>query len=230
MVVPTWNEGKYLELLLASLQKQTQNSFEVVVADSGSDDQTADVAARYGARLVQGPRSGPGEGRNRGAREAKGDVVVFLDSDCVADPRLIEGVEEACKDPAVIGGAFRFLPLDGRRIDRLLYRMANIYQEVMINLGIYHNAGYGFFYRKKVFEELGGMREDFVLNETHDLAMRTHGKGRFVYLETPVYTSMRRYRKFGYFETVMMVYVRSTIYYYLTKKTPGDKFEFKPAR
>lgn len=230
MVVPTWNEGKYLEGLLLSLQRQTRDGFEVVVADSGSDDQTAEVAARYGARLVQGPRGGPAEGRNRGAREAKGDVVVFLDSDCVADPKLIEGVEEACSDPAVIGGAFRFLPLDGRRADRLLYRMANIYQEVMINLGIYHNAGYGFFYRKKVFEALGGMREDLVLNETHDLAMRTRGKGAFVYLDTPVYTSMRRYRTFGYFETVMMAYVRSTVYYYLTKNTPGDKFEFKPAR
>ncbi len=230
MVVPTWNEGKYLEGLLDSLDKQTHNGFEVVVADSGSEDQTAEVAARHGARLVQGPRSGPAEGRNRGAREAKGEVVVFLDSDCVADPGLIEGVEEACKDPAVIGGAFRFVPLDGKRVDRLLYTFANVYQEVMINLGIYHNAGYGFFYRKKVFEEIGGMREDLVLNETHDLAMRTRGKGLFVFLKTPVYTSMRRYRKYGYFETVMKLYVRSTIYYYLTKTTPSDKFEFRPAR
>jgi len=230
VVTPTWNEGKYLAKLLESLKQQSFQDFEVVVADSGSEDETSEIAARYGARLIQGPRKGAGEGRNRGARAAAGEILVFIDSDCVAHRQLLEDVVKACKDPEVIGGTFAFLPLDGNRLDRFLYLFGNVYEKTSIALGFYHNSGYGFFYRKKVFEELGGIREEVVFNETHDLALRSRGKGKFVYVETPVYTSMRRYRQYGYLETIVKTYVWSTLYYYLTKQSPKEKFEFKPAR
>ncbi len=230
VVVPAWNEGKYLAQLLESLKRQTYKNFEVVVADSGSEDDTEAVAATYGARLVQGPRKGAGEGRNRGAQAAMGDILVFIDSDCVASENLLEKVMEACAVTGVIGGTFAFHPLDGNWLDNLLYKFGNVYEKASIALGFYHNSGYGFFYRRKVFEDLGGIREDVVLNETHDLALRSRGKGQFVYLDSPVYTSMRRYRKYGYFETIVKIYVWSTLYYYLTKQSPKEKFEFKPAR
>ena len=230
VIVPTWNEGKYLVKLLESLKSQTFKDFEVIVADSGSEDETAEVAFRYGSRLEQGPRKGAGEGRNRGARVAKGDILVFIDSDCVASKNLLEKVIDACEEPEVIGGTFAFYPLDGTWLDNLLYKFGNIYEKASIALGFYHNSGYGFFYRRRIFEELGGIREDVVLNETHDLALRSRGKGQFVYLDTPVYTSMRRYRKYGYLETIVKIYVWSTLYYYLTKQSPRERFEFKPAR
>lgn len=230
MVVPAWNEGKYLAKLLESLKAQSFRDFEVVVADSESEDDTPEIAAGYGVTVVQGPQAGAGEGRNRGARAAKGEILVFIDSDCVASPDILKEVAAACKDPAVIGGTFAFHPLDGGRMDGLLYWFGNVYEKVSIVLGFYHNSGYGFFYRRKTYEELGGIREEVVFNETHDLAMRTRGKGEFVYLETPVYTSMRRYRKHGYMKTIVKMYLWSTLYYYLTKQSPRDRFEYKPAR
>jgi glycosyltransferase involved in cell wall biosynthesis len=230
VVVPAWNEGRYLSKLLESLEKQSFRDFEVVVADSGSEDDTAEVAARFGARVAQGPRKGAGEGRNRGARAATGDILVFIDSDCVAHERLLEDVVKTCGDSEVIGGTFAFLPLDGTRLDRILYAFGNVYEKASIALGFYHNSGYGFFYRRKVYEDLGGIREEVVFNETHDLAMRSRGKGKFVYISTPVYTSMRRYRKHGYVQTIVKMYIWSTLYYYLTRQSPRDRFEYKPAR
>ncbi len=230
VVVPTWNEGRYLAKLLDSLDKQSFRDFEVVVADSGSEDDTSTVATSHGAKVIQGPRAGAGEGRNRGAKASSGKILVFIDSDCVAHEHLLRDVVKVCEDREVIGGTFAFHPLDGSRLDSLLYKFGNIYEKVSITLGFYHNSGYGFFYRKKVFEALGGIREDVVLNETHDLAMRSRGKGKFIYLSTPVYTSMRRYRRYGYMETIVKTYVWSTLYYYLTKQSPKERFEFKPAR
>ncbi len=230
VVVPTWNEGKYLGQLLASLKQQTYDDFEVIVADSGSEDDTEAVARAHGAQFIQGPRKGAGEGRNRGARHSKGEILVFIDSDCRASQELIEAVVNACKDKTVIGGAFAFLPLDGTHLDNLLYKFGNMYEKASIALGFYHNSGYGFFYRRKVFEELGGIREDVVLNETHDIALRSRGRGKFVYIDTPIYTSMRRYRTYGYMETIVKTYIWSTLYYYLTKQSPKDRFVFKPAR
>src|SRR6266581_3037530 len=92
VIVPTWNEAKYLPTLLESLKHQTIPPDEVLVADSGSSDETPEVARRAGAIVLEGERRGPGEGRNRGARAATGDVLVFVDADCILPPPLIESV------------------------------------------------------------------------------------------------------------------------------------------
>ena len=101
-------------------------------------------------------------------------------------------------DPRVIGGATMFLPQDGNAFDRLLFGFANAYQRAMTELGFPHNAGYCFFFRRASFERLGGIREDMFLNETHDVALRSHALGRFVFLPVVVRTSMRRFRTHGY--------------------------------
>ena len=230
VVVPALNEGSYLAKLLESLKRQSFRDFEVVVADSGSKDGTEEVVAKFGAKLVQGPRAGAGEGRNRGARSSGGEILVFIDADSVASEHLLADVVRACERPEVIGGTFAFHPFDGSRLDGFLYWFGNAYEKASIVLGFYHNSGYGFFYKRRVYEELGGIREEVVFNETHDLALRTRGKGEFVYLDTPVYTSMRRYRKDGYMKTIVKMYLWSTLYYYLTKKSPRDRFVYKPAR
>src|SRR3989475_4609211 len=182
LIVPTWNEAKYLPTLFESLKHQTIPPDEVLIADSGSSDDTPEVARRAGATVVEGERRGPGEGRNRGARAATGNVLVFVDADCILPPTLIESVFLALADPVVVGGATGFAPANGRRVERSLFYLANAYQRAMTIWGIPHNAGYCFFFRRTAFESLGGIREDLVLNETHDLAIRSRSIGRFVLL------------------------------------------------
>lgn len=228
VVVPTWNEAEYLPHLLESLRRQTVPPLEVIVADSGSTDGTQQVAGD--AIVVAGERKGPGEGRNRGARTARGDVLLFADADCVLPPRLLEAVLGALGDPQVVGGTTGFLPLDGTRGERALFRLANLYQRVMTGIGLPHNAGYCFFFRGEAFERLGGIREDMLLNETHDIALRSREFGRFVVLPETVLTSMRRFRKFGSLETIVREYVASTLMYYLTGRTPSERFRPRPAR
>jgi glycosyltransferase involved in cell wall biosynthesis len=230
VIVPTLNEAKYLPSLLGSLKRQSFTDFEVLIGDSGSTDGTQEVAAAAGARVLEGERKGPGEGRNRGARAAGGRVFLFLDADCVAPAGLFEAVLKALDDPQVIGGATSFTPLDGKRRDRLLFTLANLYQRVMTEWGFPHNAGYCFFFRREAFEKLGGIREDMLLNETHDIALRSREAGRFVFLPIEVQTSMRRFRTYGYARTIVLEYLASTLFYYVTKRTPPEAFSPKPAR
>jgi glycosyltransferase involved in cell wall biosynthesis len=230
VVVPTLDEARYLPGLLESLRRQTVADFEVVVADSGSTDGTREVAAAAGATVLPGERKGPGEGRNRGARAARGEVLLFADADTVLPPRLLESALAALRDPGVIGGTTGFMPADGTSMERFLFRLANAYQKAMAAWGVPHNAGYCFFFRREAFERLGGLREDMLLNETHDIAMRSRPLGRFVTLPDVVLTSMRRFRAYGYAQTLLREYAGSTLVYYLTGRTPADRFRPRPAR
>jgi glycosyltransferase involved in cell wall biosynthesis len=230
VIIPTLNEAGYLPRLFDSLRKQTFKDFEVIIADSGSTDKTKDLAKKFNARYVTGPRMGPGEGRNRGARHAKGKLLLFCDADCVIPKNLVEEVVRASEQPGVTGGATAFYPLEGNAKDIFMFKLANWYSKFFAKFGKPHNPGYLFFYKKEVYDKVGGIREDLVMNETHDLTFRTLEYGKFVLLNTPVYTSLRRFKRFGYFNTVFKTYLPSTAYYYLTKKTPRAKFKHLPAR
>jgi glycosyltransferase involved in cell wall biosynthesis len=230
VIVPTWNEAKYLPALLDSLRHQTRPPLEILVADSGSTDGTQEAAEARGALVLEGERRGPGEGRNRGAHAARGDPFVFVDADCVAPPDLLETIDAAMDEPGVIGGATGFMPAHGNIMERALFFLANGYQRAMTLWGYPHNAGYCFFFRREAFQDLGGLREDMLLNETHDLALRSRSLGRFVILPRTVQTSMRRFRTYGYARTIVKEYIASTILYYATGRTSEERFRPAPAR
>lgn len=230
VIVPTWNEATTLPSLLESLEKQTLRGFEVLVADSGSTDGTEAIARSFGVRYLPGERKGPAEGRNRGAREARADTMVFVDADCVVPPDLLDDVRLALADASVVGGATRFRPADGTLGERTLFFFANAYQGAMISWGFPHNAGFCFFFRRSAFDRLDGLREDLFLNETHDIALRSRSLGRFVSLPISVSTSMRRFRKNGFARTVFHEYLGSTLLYYVARRAPPEALRPQPVR
>ena len=230
VIVPTWNEAQTLPALLESLRHQTVDEFEILVADSGSTDATEAVTRSYGARYLPGERKGPAEGRNRGAREAQAEILVFVDADCIVAPDLLERIGASLEDPSVVGGATLFRPADGTWGERALFFLANAYQRAMIAWGFPHNAGFCFFFRRSAFERLMGMREDLLLNETHDIALRSRTLGTFVSLSVQVSTSTRRFRKHGFARTVVVEYLGSTLVYYLSGQPPPPSLRPEPVR
>lgn len=97
VIVTTYEQPRYLELVLAGLSVQTEPAFEVAVADDGSGPATAEVvrrwAGRVGARLLhvwhedRGFR--PAAIRNRALEATAAPYVIFLDGDCVPDRRFV---------------------------------------------------------------------------------------------------------------------------------------------
>src|SRR5579864_2159978 len=95
VVVPTYNRARSVMRTIVSLTEQTLPPMEIVVIDNGSTDDTGDVVrdlARGVRRLrhIVEPRLGVSRARNRGAGEASGELVAFLDDDAVAAPEWLE--------------------------------------------------------------------------------------------------------------------------------------------
>jgi len=83
VVIPAFNAERYLRETLESVLAQTWRDFEVIVVDDGSTDGTRSIAEGFGppVRWVSQPNAGPSPARNRGIREATGELIAFLDAD-----------------------------------------------------------------------------------------------------------------------------------------------------
>ena len=90
LIIITLRRPALLRDTLDALRRQTRPLDEIVVVDNGPDAETEAVARAAAARYVPEPRRGYGSARNRGLTEARGDVLYFLDDDCVADPDWVE--------------------------------------------------------------------------------------------------------------------------------------------
>lgn len=118
VVIPHLNQPDYLARCLASLAAGTQPPFEVVVVDNGSASLPETVCAAHGARLLQEPEPGPGPARNRGIAATTGDILAFIDADCLADPGWLAAAAAAMADPGaqVLGGDVRIAIADTARL------------------------------------------------------------------------------------------------------------------
>lgn len=114
VVIPARDEAWSIGRTVTAVREQAgqaAHELEILVVDDGSADDTAERAAAAGARVVRRLRGGnPGAARNRGARAARGDVVVFLDADCVPEPGWLDAHRRAHAAGALIVGGSLVLP------------------------------------------------------------------------------------------------------------------------
>lgn len=122
VVILTRNRAKSLTIALAAVRAQDYPSYEVIVVDNGSSDITPQVIAAYGACRVYVPsRYGIGYCRNRGVREAKGEVIAFLDDDCVPVRGWLSAlVQKMLADPQIglLGGTVINVGFEGAKTNK----------------------------------------------------------------------------------------------------------------
>ena len=118
VILPTLNAAGEIAALLAALMDQTQPPEEILVVDSGSTDDTAELARAHGARVMSVPRDQFDHGGTRDAalRQTAGEFVLFLTQDALpADERYIEHLLKAFADERVAAASGRQLPRSDAR-------------------------------------------------------------------------------------------------------------------
>lgn len=198
IVIPTLNEEKYLPGLLASLARQQDVPFEIIVADAGSNDRTSALAARSGARIVAGGM--PGAGRNRGAAAAEGDLLLFLDADVIlSDDHFLKDVLVEFHRRDLDIATCEIEPLSDERIDRLMHWVYNQYTRSLVRL-VPHVPGFFILITRKLHERIKGFDETIRYAEDQDYAIRAARHGSFGFLQSRrIAVSVRRFERDGRF-------------------------------
>ena len=123
IIIPTYNEEEYLPKLLESIKSQDFTDYEVIVADAQSNDNTREIAKEYGCIVVEGGLPGPG--RNRGAEVAKGEILLFLDSDLKLTEHYLANVIEEFEGENLGIAITQMTPLSEKKRDKYLHDLAN---------------------------------------------------------------------------------------------------------
>ena len=94
VVIPAYGHAHFLKQTIDSILAQTWQDYEIIVVDDGSPDDTHAVAAQYGTAIHYIPQENQGmaAARNRGIREANGDLISFLDDDDLWLPEYLATV------------------------------------------------------------------------------------------------------------------------------------------
>ncbi len=195
VVIPTLNEASSLPRLLDALQAQTRPPDEIIVADAGSKDGTAELALERGARVVPGGM--PGAGRNAGARAAGGDVFLFLDADVLPPPDFLElALDEFERGGYVVATALT-APLGDDLSDKIIMEATNLYLQIILPVSP-RAPGCCIFARREMHEAIGGFDETLKMSEDHDYVRRAVEQGEFGLLtSTRIPVSLRRLEKEG---------------------------------
>ena len=182
VVVPVYNGAKTIKACLESLQEQSfKGKLEIIVVDDGSTDQTKEMVKRFkGVKLLEQDHQGPARARNLGAKQAKGEIVVFTDSDCLADKEMIANLVKAFEEKKVAGVQGSYQSQQKELMARFVQlEIEERYELMKKNPFIDFIGTYCCAYRRKVFLKEGGFDESFPLasGEDTEFSFKLSGKG-----------------------------------------------------
>ena len=191
VIVPTFNRADLLAETLQSVFAQRFADYEVIVADDGSTDGTAEVLEQYRGRLrvVRQSNKGPGSARNLAAASATGDYFAFLDSDDVWFPWTLDVYAAVVigSSPVFIAGkpAIFQEPSKLRTVSEVPAATERFADYLASGDEWRWYSTSSFVVRAEAFRAVGGFAADWINGEDADLAMRLGTAGLFVQVTAP---------------------------------------------
>ena len=172
IIVPCFNRGAYIAEAVQSALDQDYDNLEIVVVDDGSLDDTGRIVSQIGSskiRYIRKEHTGAPDTRNRGIKEARGELILWLDSDDILLPGVIARYVDRISrypDADVVYGNLETVDKDGAAIGEHLYQdfYGDTFPDKMIIGNCLPNPGT--LIRKSIYDRFGGYDVEF--RRAHD--------------------------------------------------------------
>ena len=195
--MPVLNEIETLEQNLSYLK--IKQDVEVIIVDGGSTDDTVKLVKNKGFKVIISPLSGRSYQMNLGAKEAAGNILLFLHADTILPDNYCDSIKNILSQPNTVAGAFR-LQIDEKG---LVFR----FLETMVNWrSHFFSLPYGdqaIFLKASVFKKIGGF-SSLPIMEDFQLIKRLQKLGKIRIDSRAVITSARRWQKLGIWKTTLI--------------------------
>ena len=239
VVVPAYNEEDFLPRCLDSLIQQDYTGvYEIIVVDNASADKTADVASRYGVRVVFERRKSPAWARQRGLLEAKGEIIAFVDADTIVPRNWLSTMFSrfilnhrivSVTGPHTYFDTRHFVRVVSYVINLLVITVDHLFRRIARKGGALW--GSNFAVRRETLLEVGGFDTTKKFRgEDCGLSLRLKEKGKLSLLPSLfVQTSSRRFRREG----ILSAYWNYLINYFsvlFCRQPASDRLEDLPRK
>ena len=179
IIVPAYNEEEKIDRCLKHIKnlKYPKENIEIIIVDDGSQDNTADIARKYGVSILRQQHLGCAIARNKGVEHAKGEIIAFIDADDVCKEEwLIESVPYL-KDKQIGAVGCSHNLLNAEKNDFVIIsHKEKCFRHIMSPDRTDHIGTSGCVIKKRVFLEVGGFNPEFSAAEDTELSHKIRKK------------------------------------------------------
>ncbi len=204
VIVPALNEEKNMRMFLDSINGQPSASFETLVIDGGSKDDTSKIAEAHNAKVVVLPGYGEFISRNIGAKMAKGELLLFTCADIIFPNNVFQRIiEKFERNPELIALSGPGHPFDAPFLGRIEYALYDLFRFFLAKLPRplkrFSTSTNFLVIRRNSFDKTGGFLTDDI-NADGFMGRRLLRMGEVdFFMDTNVYASGRRMKNMGFF-------------------------------
>ncbi len=193
IIIPACNEENYIENTIKSIKAQGFKKYEIIVVCDGCTDNTEKISRKLANKVVVlKKRTGPAIAKNKGVKIAKGNKLVFLDSDTLLTKDVLENISKILDKYPNIVGTCKIKPSNEKLKHKFMMFLKN---HLICPFGVSNGM---IFCTKKIFLKFNGFNKYFKKKEDGDFVRRIRKHSGFIILDDYVISSTRRFDKKGY--------------------------------
>jgi glycosyltransferase involved in cell wall biosynthesis len=197
VIIPAYNEEKYLVRTLRSIADQTMTA-ELIVVANGCTDKTIEVALGYADRVFKIDKHNVALARNIGALNSKGDILVFLDADTRLSPNALQEISKQFSDDyaAATLDAYPNAP-------RTKYQLVLSIKNLLHRTKLYAGSSGVIITHSNLFDKVHGFDPHLPIGENSMIIRQLKKFGKYCVVDnTYATTSTRRYERWGLVRTL----------------------------